>query len=274
MPEGDQQQGGQQQGGQQQAAAPWHGYTEQADVDYVATKGWQGPQDAIKSYRGAEKLLGRDPSTLLVIPRADDPDGFRAVMSKLGLPESPDKYEFDTPKDMKVSDAYQTWARGTFHKLGLPANVVKQLTTEHNAFIRQQGEKAVKDYELNVATDKQALKDKWQGGFDRMMSRAQTAATALGLSRDLVDAIEKEVGYAKTYEMLADVGGKLGEDKLALGQDKNTFSGNMTPEEAKQQWNEKKLDKAFMTALGDKSHPGHKAAQDIQTKLHKIMFPA
>src|SRR3990172_4178733 len=72
------------------ATAPWHGVADPAVAEYVKVKGWTAPADVIKSYQGAEKLIGRDPSTLLVMPRADDPVGQRAVFSRLGMPETAD----------------------------------------------------------------------------------------------------------------------------------------------------------------------------------------
>src|SRR5574341_2004499 len=175
-----QQSGQQQQGqqGQQQQQAPWHGFaeTDTAGVEYVEGKGWQGPQDVLKSYRSAEKLIGRDPSTLLVMPRADDPAGLLAVFDRLGRPADAAKYEFAKPKSAALDEGYVKWARGTFHKLGLTASQVKALSAEHNAYVEGIVAQRQKDYNLSVETDKVALRNEWRDGHERNMLAAESAA--------------------------------------------------------------------------------------------------
>lgn len=257
------------------APAPhWSGLTEAADIAYAENKGWKSPADVYKSYRGVETLVGRDPSTLVPLPRLDDPEGFRSVMQKLGLPESPDKYEFDKPADMALDEGYMGWARQTFHKIGLPAAQAKQLTAEHNAYIKGVMEQQAKDYDLSVASDKQALLKEWGGGHERMMNAAQTAAKSLGFTPEMIDSMEKTVGYASTMKFFAQLGSKLGEDKLVNQEGgPQRFGDALTPDEAKIQWEQSKLDPNFVKALNDNQHPGHKAAKEKQTRLFGIMYP-
>ena len=256
------------------AAPPWHGIAEPEGVAYVATKGWQNPGDVIKSYQNAEKLIGRDPNTLLTLPRADDPVGFRAVMSKLGLPETADKYEFDTPKGMTPDENYLNWARNTFHELGLPASTVKALSVKHNAFVADVLAKQEADYNMNLELDKKALLSEWKGGHERMLNAAQSAAKSLGFDEQMITAIEKSVGYAKTMKFFASLGQKMGEDKFVTPDGgKPEFSGSLTPAEAKSAWEAMKIDPVAMAALGDNQHPGHAAAKAKQASLFKIMYP-
>ena len=257
------------------AAAPaWHGYTDPADIAYVTNKGWQGAPDAVRSYREVEKLVGRDPNTLLVLPRADDPAGFRAAMTKLGLPETPDKYEVDIPQGEKADDAYVSWAKGTFHKVGLTAAQVKELTKEHNAYVGNMMAQQNKDYEQRVAADKQALLSEWRDGYERMMNSAKAAANTLGFKPETIDAMEKTMGYAGTYKFLAGLGQKLSEDGfVSAGTKQGGFSGMMTPAEAKAEWEAMKTDPIHSKALFDNSHPGHNATKEKQARLFKIMYP-
>lgn len=263
--------------GTQPAAPPpahWSGLTEAADIAYVDNKGWKSPTDVYKSYRGVETLVGRDPSTLVPLPRLDDPEGFRSVMQKLGLPESPDEYEFDKPEGMALDEGYMGWARQTFHKIGLPGPLAKQLTAEHNAYIKGVMEQQAKDYELAVTADKQALLKEWGGGHERMMNVATTAAKTLGFTPEMIDSMEKTIGYAGTMKFFAQLGSKLGEDKL-VSQDgePKTFVDTLTPDEARMQWEQAKLDQNFVNALKDNQHPGHKAAKEKQNRLFAIMYP-
>jgi hypothetical protein len=91
------------------AAAPWHGLTDPDAAAYISNKGWTAPADIVKSYQGVEKLIGRDPSTLITMPRMDDPEGVKSVFQKLGLPESPDKYDMTVglPKGAKADEGFE-----------------------------------------------------------------------------------------------------------------------------------------------------------------------
>lgn len=256
------------------ADTPWHGLTDPAEIQYVENKGWKAPADIIKGYRGVETFVGRDPSTLIVAPRADDPAGLRAVLGKLGLPESAEKYEFAKPPEgLKPDEGYQKFARDAFHKVGLLGPQVKELTALHNEYVKGVLDQQEKDYNLAVETDKKALLAEWKNGSERMMQAAQSAATALGFTPEMIDAMERAVGYAGTWKHFAALGQKLGEPGFKGGDSKPAFTGTLTPAEAKAEWNKMTLDTATMAALRDKSHPGHKAAQEKQNALFAVMYP-
>lgn len=256
------------------ATPPWHGLTAPEDVSYVENKGWKAAQDVVASYRGAEKLIGRDPSQLLVMPRADDPNGLMAVFDKLGRPATADKYEFAKPPEgITPDEKYMTWARDTFHKLGLLPGQVKELSAAHNAFVKDTLDAEMREYNIQVELGKKTLLNEWKGGHERMMNSAKTAANALGFSADMIDGIERSIGYVDTWKFFAELGKKMGEDTLATGHGRQNFTGTLTPEEANAEWKAKTLDPVFVAALKDKNHPGHAAAQAKQTELFKVMYP-
>lgn len=272
-------------------AAPWYGSLSMADPivqqhiagkfdsveAYVKNKGWTGGGDVLKSYLGVQGLLGRDPSTLIPLPRADDPEGYRAVFARLGMPETPDKYELAAgPGGAKLDENYEKWARDTFHKAGLTAQQVKALTTEQTAFAAAQQAKAEADYKAQRALDETTLQQEWRGGYERKMGDAKLAAQNLGFTEDMINAMEQTVGFAETMRFFAGLGTKLGEDTLSTGTQGSgpKFAGGMTPEEAKAQWAAMQLDPAVMKALMDPTHPSHKAQAAKKTSLFKVMFPS
>lgn len=252
----------------------WHGYTDPADVQYVENKGWKSGADAAKAYRDAEKFIGRDPNTLLAMPRADDPAGLLAVFDKLGRPATADKYEFAKPPEGLTPDpSYEKFARATFHEIGLLPAQVKQLTEKHNAYVKSVMEQNEKDYQTAVETDKAALLAEWKNGHERMMGVAEAAAQTLGFTPEMMDAMERTVGYAGTYKFMADLGKKLGEPGFKIGDGAAPVTGMLTPQEAKAEWDKLTLDQNFMSALKDKAHPGNAAAQAKQNQLYKVMYP-
>ena len=256
------------------AAAPWHGITDADAAAYITNKGWASPADVIRSYQGAERLIGRDPNSLVTIPRADDPEGFRAIASKLGMPEKAADYKLDIHKEFPADDAYQGYVKDIFHKAGLTAAQAAAISKGHNEYLANAAAQASKDYDLNVESDKRSLMKEWGGGFERMMNRASLAAKSLGLPPAAIDALEQSMGYAGVMKLMSEVGGKLGEDSLTgTGGGGVKFSNAMTPAEASGEWDAMKADPAQRAALFDSQHPGHKAATEKQKRLFGIMHP-
>lgn len=245
--------------------------TEAADLAYIQNKGWADSASVIKSYQGAEKLIGRDPNTLITLPRADDPAGFRAVFSKLGMPESADKYDLPFSKD--ANPAYANWAKETFHKVGLTATQAKELTAANNEFYAKAQATQAADYQRELTTQKAALLGEWRGGFERMMNAAQTAVHALGFTGEMVDMLEQQMGYANVMKFFAGLGQKFAEDSFETGDGKPGFNGTLTPDEAKVEISKMKLDPNITKALQDNSHPAHKETKQKWVDLHNIAFP-
>ncbi len=255
----------------------WHGLpdTDPATLAYVANKGWKSPADVIQSYQGAERLIGRDPSSLLTIPKADDPAALRGVLSKLGLPETPDKYEFAKPPEGITQDEnYVAFARGAFHDIGLLPAQATRLTDLHNQYVANVLQKQAADYNLSVEADKKALLTEWGGGHERMMNAAKTAAKALGFDEKTIDAIERERGYAGTWKFFAELGKKLGEPGFVDSKAGSSFSNaTLTPDEARIQWQQLQNDPVWKKEASDRTHPNHEAAAKKQRALFAIMYP-
>jgi hypothetical protein len=259
------------------AKPAWHGVpeTDAAGLDYIKNKGWTGPQDVIKSYQGAEKFIGKDPSTLLQLPRADDPAGLLSVLDKLGRPATADKYDFGKPPEgLTVDEKFQTFARSTFHEIGLLPGQAKTLNEKYNAFIVDQMKASDAEYTASVAADKKALETEWRNGTERQMNIAKGAAKTLGFTPEMIDGIERTVGYGGTWKFFAALGAKMGEPGFVTGDGKPKFDGQMTPAEASAEWDRVKNDPIAMKALSDKTHPDNAKWQKKQTDLFAIMYPA
>lgn len=54
----------------------------------------------VGSFRASQKLVGRDPNSVVEIPAAGDEAAQRAVLGKLGLPDTVDKYQLKPIKDV------------------------------------------------------------------------------------------------------------------------------------------------------------------------------
>jgi len=257
------------------AAAPWHGIADPEAAAYITNKGWQTPADIVKSYQGAEKLIGRPADTLLTIPKPGDEAGWQAVYAKLGRPETHDKYDLKAgaPDGFAPDEAMMGKMSAVFHKAGLNAEQAKMIAAEYNASAGERGAQAQKDYDLNVQTDKRALLQKWGGGYERMMNSAQTAVASLGFDSKMVDAVEAAIGYGATMEFFAGLGQKLGEHKFVSASGPTGIPGQLTPAEAQQELAKLKQDKVFQTTLHDKMNPAYKDNYKKWQDLFTIAYP-
>ena len=87
---------------------------------------------------------------------------------------------------------------------------------------RMQGEniqadvQAAKDAEhvANLKTEQETLAKNWGIHAPANKVIAQNAALALGMTKEDVDALETVVGYARTMELLRNIGTKIGEAKF------------------------------------------------------------
>ena len=230
----------------------------------------------VASHRALEKLVGGDPKTLIRIAKPGDVEGERAMRLSLGMPDAAAKYNFgDAEKAPGVNPEYVSAAREFFHKAGLSNDQAKSIVEANNAWVAQQHERQTADYNAGVAAGEQQLQQEWRGGYDRMINQAGMTAKMLGISSEMIDGMESKIGYADTLKFLANLGTKLGEDSFASADGGGKrFGGAMTPDEAKVQWDEMKMDKNYLAALMDNQNPGHKSAKEKQTNLFNLMYPA
>ena len=86
----------------------------------VESKGFEKPSDLISAFGSLEKLKGVPHNELLRIPNkslADDPEAWNEFYAKSGRPKTAEEYEI--PKQEGENEKLMTWARDTFHSLGL-----------------------------------------------------------------------------------------------------------------------------------------------------------
>ena len=205
--------------------APWYGTTTPPEiVAHLQTHGWdklsptEAALKAAQSHFSAAKLIGRDPATLLSIPKnAADEAGWNTVYEKLGVPKDVTAYKFEGVKfaDGKELDKpFTDWLAQQSLALKLDPNRAQQFAqniVKHMDSI-DAGETA--EATATMAEEKAALQKNWGKNWDANLFVAKRAAEALGITPDTVNALQKMegVGYAKVMEMFRTIGEKMGED--------------------------------------------------------------
>lgn len=258
-------------------AAPttWHGFTEPSDLEMVKQKGWKSNNDMLKAYRGAVTLIGRNPEDVLVRPKEGDANAWNGLYDRLGRPKEASGYDMTAgiPEGAQADERISESMREVFHKAGLSAGQAKAIAEAYNTTAsgmladREQATVAA------VTADKQRLQREWGGGFERQMTSAKAAVSALGFSKEEINALQDTIGYHGVMTKFAELGKRLSDPSFVSGNTAQGFDGLMTPAEANAEIQKIKLDDGMKKALYDKLHPAHASVAKKWKDLHAIAYP-
>lgn len=218
----------------------WHTGLDAELLGHIQNRGWQEKTaaevavEAARAHREAERHIGIPANQLLRLPKdATDEAGWKAVWQRLGMPADAKDYDFKTIKTAAGTeidaglDALMREVATTAHLPKDTAPRVADLVVKH-LDAREAAAKTEADAAL--AAERIALDKSWGANKTANLLAAQQGAKAMGLDPEVVSALEKATGYAKTMEALRQVGVKIGEDKFITGG--GPAGGPMTVEQA------------------------------------------
>ena len=231
-------------------------------------KNFQDAGQLAKSYVHAQRMVGADKISVPT-KHATDED-WNQVFSKLGVPDSPDKYEVkyelqeganETPVKNFIEEA---------HKLNLLPHQVQGVLNYYSQLEQGVNDTQQKDMELNKIENESSLRKEWGLAYDKKMNAANGVFKNF-FATDLADVklqdgtpLGNHPGFVRS---LSEMANKFSEDSMGTNQEE---SGGITPAEA---------DREIQKILGDqnhpyfqKNHPGHKAAVDEMFKLNNMKF--
>lgn len=235
-------------GGAGANTAPWYGADAGDEIKgFVETKGWNGPGDAIKSYRNLEQMLGADKAGRgFVWPKDDaDTEGWNGLYAKLGRPESADGYKLPVPEG--ASPEFSKAIAPVMHQLGLSTKQAEGLAAFVNQYETEQAAKYETERQAKVDSDLAAFKTELGAAYDKTVELAKRAAGSFGVKAEQFAGLEEVLGLKGTVELFAAIGAKIGEDTFVGGDP--TKSGELSAAAAKQRFEQLKGDQAWMAKL-------------------------
>lgn len=240
--------------------------------DLVKTKGWENPEDALKSYKNLEKVVGNP----LVKPDENSTETDRKQFyMRLGMPEKAEDYSFDTSGDLSfeglpeqvVESANEeiNHFRKVAHENGLTSdqasNIYKEMFGRNLQDYRNESQQA---FEKNKQQE-QALRNEWGAAYDERVQTAKYAARLLG-GEEIVGAIQKleeSSSSAEVMKLMYAVGSRMAEAK-ALGTTSGNDSSALTPPEIQAQIDRIEKDPVFLTPSLDREKHATLKAQRSQ----------
>ena len=221
------------------AAPEWVKDWAPEDVGIVEKKAWKSPQDLYKSYRELEKMMGKDK---VVLP-ADgaDPKEWDAVYSKLGRPDSPDKYA--APKD---ADATMFKALAPeLHTAGLTQAQVDKVAAGWNKYVEGMTAEQTTAWLNDQATAQSKLEREWGANTPQEIEHNRRAMRALGISVEDATQYMKN-GSEKFLRLLNLAGHVIAEDNSGDIASDSTLGFGMTANRAAAELGELRSNGEFM----------------------------
>ena len=220
-----------------------------------------------------EKLSGVPPELIVKLPTGDNPDAWRDVHVKLGMPKTAEEYVIDIPEGN--TDEFATTAKGWFHKAGLSQTQAKKVVEDWNSYQKGIIETQKKTYHETVAADMVSLKQEWGGEYDTKSKIMEKAAKDFGMTdKQLID-LKVIMGPANASKFLYNIGLAIPDptNTWVDGEKPNSFQ-TMTKEQARAQIAANQKSDLFSSRFAGKAGKQEmEAARAESDRLGRIAFP-
>lgn len=117
-----------------------------------------------EGYVNLEKKLGERPQGVMPLPENATPEQIAEYRKGMGIPESPDQYNFEMPQypeDAPLTPEDQKWWKETAHKYNLTPAQVKGVLESHAGLIAQRYDAANAEYLTQQSEQRQVLQRKY-----------------------------------------------------------------------------------------------------------------
>jgi hypothetical protein len=226
-------------------AVGWLPDADEVTVGYIQNKGWQSPADLLKSYQGAEKLIGVAPDRVVRLPGdTSTKEDLDAFYTKLGRPADPNGYEIKVPDG--ADDSFAKAAAGKFHELGLSTKQAQELSKWYEGQGASMTEAQQQARAAANVEQQNALRQEWGAAYDSKLTQAREFARAAGIDAPTLDKLQDSMGFDGVMKFMATLGGKIGEANFNSA-DRTTNFGVMTPGQAQAEIKTLQNDKDFRT---------------------------
>lgn len=198
--------------------APWYEGIQTPELKtWVESKGFKDPASVAESAWNAEKLLGHEKAGRTVVWPKDetDADGWKAVRSRLGVPESADGYKIpEALKDDPLIGAFRELAHGAHMPAGSFEKIVTSMLEKAEAVEKE----AETQFQAKSAAELESLKAEWGNDFDQKSEYARRFLRADGWSDEKIAQYEKTFGTATMLKDFFRWGSRTAEQEYVAGQ--------------------------------------------------------
>ena len=143
-----------------------------------------------KSYINATRMIGQDK---VAVPNENSTeDQWNEVYTKLGRPESAEKYKLDLKSEVApIDEAEIKKFAETSHKLGLNNKQAQGILEYYKSMMESSDQQSKIDIETSQAQAEQQLRQEWGKAFDDNVEKAKSLAKANLRCRCFRDAVKR-----------------------------------------------------------------------------------
>ncbi len=204
------------------------------------------------------------------IPKSDAADQeWQSFFTSIGRPETFDGYQINPLQESFYDQHLLQIFKQAAHKAGLTP---KQASILHDEMVGALKQKMM-SYHQNANQQKvntiHQLKNRWGSNYDKNIHDAQKGAKYFGLSEQIMQLLEQQVGSENMLEGLKRIGNLVGEDTKLMEVHPNPSATSAS--EAKQKRVALTRDENFLNELFDKMHPNHQSAVEELNRLNQII---
>lgn len=250
------------------AHTDWRSSLPEEIRDHASLKNIQDPVALAKSYVNAQKLIGAE--KISIPGKHATEDDWKQVYTKLGLPETADKYEVKFKDTVTLDQNFATEFKDVAFKSGILPKQAQALADWFSQANEQSEAKFAEQIKVQTEKNINALKEEWGVAFDNKLRTAQKVVAKFGDEK--INAFIENSGLGNNPDFIKFVA-KIGE---TFKEDSEVNPGSngipaMTPKDAIAAANK---------IIGDTSHPYHQkghinhqaAIKEVQD-LFKMAYP-
>ena len=243
------------------AEKPWFdGFADADTKAWAEKKGFKSPEAVAQSARNLEQFVGADKAGRgIVIPKdPGDKAGWDAVYSKLGRPESADKYNIPVPEG--DDGEFAKSVAPLLHQAGLTQNQAEVLAKGWNEMQAKISADAAQAKEQQISVDIVDLKREWGSSYDEQYELAKRASREAGVTEESSAKLVNALGAKEAIKMFAKLGQQFAEHRAKGLGDSMQSSTFLTPETAKARLAELSKDREWGNRV--LNHPNSAEAQE------------
>ena len=248
------------------------GVTDPSTKAWAEAKGLQNGsfENVLGSYHNLEKMVGADKAGRTITLLGDDasPEERDAYFNKLGRPESAAQYSVALPEGV-TDDTRLTMMRNKAHELGISDAQFSGLAEADAAYLSATQQGMTDKAAVSAADAEAQLRTEWGAAFELKVASIDVAAHKLGMSEDHLNGLREAMGPVEAMKFVDGLNTKMGDHNFDEGE--KIIPGHKTPEQAKEELDQLTMNKEFMDAWMDGTHPGHKTAVEKKASLARLV---
>lgn len=254
------------------ASFDWKGLNLAPDLQQVVDHHqFKDPGMVVQSYSNLMKLHGVPAEQIIKLPKTADAKEWNEVYSKLGRPETADKYVIPVPEGDKGE--FAGVAKAWFHEAGVSQSQATKLAEKWNGYLAEQSNTATAKQTQDDQISVNELKQAWGGEYEAKAALVDKAAEEFGMTQPQLTALKQVLGPKGAMQFLHGIGAKIASEDTTVPGMGSKGGFTMSPEQAQAAIAAKRADPLFAQLFSSSDPKQRMEARAEMDRLTKLAHP-